>query len=91
MSAGYSTYVIEPNLGGLQWMQGKVPTPDGNIELRVSTTEIKVTGAAGTGTLRFKSRSKPETNAGTFVNKANNVYELKIERGKAYTIKYELN
>ncbi|MBL7743402.1 MAG: alpha-rhamnosidase, partial [Chitinophagaceae bacterium] len=26
-SAGYATYEVVPNLGGLQWMQGKVPTP----------------------------------------------------------------
>jgi hypothetical protein len=90
-SAGYNTYVVEPNLGELQWMQGKVPTPDGDIELRVSTTEIKITGAGGTGTLRFKSKSKPETDTGGFVSKANNIYELKIEKGKSYTIKYNLN
>ena len=35
-SAGYATYVVEPNLGGLQWMQGKVPTPNGEIDLNVS-------------------------------------------------------
>ena len=28
-SPGYATYMVEPNLGGLQWMQGKVPTPSG--------------------------------------------------------------
>ena len=90
-SAGYNTYLVEPNLGGLQWMQGKVPTPDGDIDLSVNRTEIKVTGAAGTGTLRFKSKSRPEINTGSIMTKANNVYELQIEKGKSYTIKYELN
>jgi hypothetical protein len=88
---GYSTYVVEPNLGGLQWMRGKVPTPNGEIELNVSTTEIKITGASGTGTLRFKSKSKPVTEAGTVIGKENNLYEMKIEKGKSYTIKYNLN
>jgi len=90
-SAGYATYVIEPNLGGLQWMQGKVPTPSGEIDLRVSDTEIKITGAAGTGTLRFKSKSKPVADAGSIVTKGNDLYELKIEKDKTYTIKYNLN
>lgn len=90
-SAGYSTYLIEPNLGGLQWMEGKVPTPGGDIELNVTRTEIKVTGAGGTGTLRFRSKSKPTTNAGSIMSKANNLFELIIEKGKSYTIKYDLN
>jgi hypothetical protein len=90
-SAGYATYVVEPNLGGLQWMQGKVPTPDGNIDLYISTTEIKITGAGGTGMLRFKSKSTPKTNVAAIVGYPNNVYELRIENGKSYTIKYNLN
>jgi alpha-L-rhamnosidase len=90
-SAGYSTYVVEPVLGGLQWMQGKVPTPNGEIELRVSETEIKITGATGTGTLRFKSRSKPGADAGNVISKGNDLYELKIEKDKTYTIKYNMN
>ena len=90
-SAGYATYVVEPNLGGLQWMQGKVPTPAGEIDLKVSTTEIKITGTAGTGTLRLKSKSKPVADTGSVVSKGNDLYELKIEKGKTYTIKYNLN
>ncbi len=27
LEPGYSKYMIEPNLGGLDWMEGKVPTP----------------------------------------------------------------
>ena len=90
-SAGYNTYDVEPNLGGLQWMQGKVPTPNGEIDLTISTTEIKITGAAGTGTLRFKSKSKPVAEGGTIISKGNNLYEMKIEKDKSYTIKYNLN
>lgn len=85
---GYSTYVVEPNLGGLQWMQGKVPTPEGEVELYVSTKQIIITGAAGTGTLRFKSISKPVTDAGAVVNKGNNLYEIKVEKSKTYSITY---
>jgi hypothetical protein len=90
-SAGYATYVVEPNLGGLQWMQGKVPTPAGEIDLRVSETEIKITGAAGTGTLRIKSKSKPIADAGSVVSKGADLYEMKIEKDKSYIIKYNPN
>jgi hypothetical protein len=72
-------------------MQGKVPTPGGVIDLNVNSSEIKITGAAGVGTLRFISKSKPETNTGSIVSKLNNVYELTIEKGKSYTIRYNLN
>lgn len=33
--AGYSTAVIAPNLAGLQWAEGNVPTPQGLIHIRV--------------------------------------------------------
>ena len=88
---GYSAYVVEPNLGGLQWMQGKVPTPAGEIELYANNKQIIITGAAGTGTLRFKSKSKPVTDAGTITDKGNNQYEIKIEKNKTYNITYNLN
>jgi alpha-L-rhamnosidase len=88
---GYAEYVVEPNLGGLQWMEGKVPTPDGDVEMRVSETEIKITGAAGKGALKFKSKTKPTTDLGTVISKGANLYELTIEKNKTYTIKYNLN
>jgi alpha-L-rhamnosidase len=88
-SAGYATYVAEPSLGGLQWMEGKVPTPDGDISLRMSATEIKITGACGIGTLKFKSKSKPVTTDGNITDKGNGKYELAIEKEKSYTITYE--
>jgi alpha-L-rhamnosidase len=88
-SAGYATYVAEPNLGGLQWMEGKVPTPDGDIALRMSATEIKIAGACGIGILKFESKSKPVTVDGNITDKGNGNYELVIEKGKGYTITYE--
>lgn len=88
-SPGYATYVVEPSLGGLKWMQGKVPTPDGDVELYMSETEIKVTGAGGTGTLKFKSNSKPVSVDGNIRDKGNSNYELVIEKGEKYTINYK--
>ena len=85
---GYSTYVVEPNLGGLQWMQGKVPTPSGDIELSVSGTEIKIKGASGIGTLKLKSKTKPTGKNITAVPKGNDMYEITIQPGVEYIISY---
>jgi hypothetical protein len=86
---GYTSWVAEPVLGGLQWMQGKVPTPHGDIDVYCSTTQIKIKGSEGTGTLRFKSQSKPSIKGGTVVSKGGNVYEVTVEAGKEYEVKYK--
>lgn len=88
---GYAEYQIKPNLGGLEWMDGKVPTPSGDIELSVSQTEIKVKGAAGRGVLTFESKRKPKTNLGSIQNTGNNEYQLAIEPGKEYRVSYQAN
>jgi hypothetical protein len=87
-SAGYATYSIEPNLGGLEWMQGAVPTPVGNIEMYVSKEQMKIKGAAGTGTLTFKSKSKSVCKEGTIEKKSADEYSLQIEKDKTYAINY---
>ena len=87
---GYANYVVEPNLGGLEWIQGKVPTPQGEIELYVSKTQIKITGAAGTGVLKFSSKIKPVCKEATIVDKGNDHYEVIVEIGKSYTVQYIL-
>ena len=84
----YSTYLVEPELGGLQWMEGDVPTPSGLIKMHVSTKEIKISGDEGTGTIRFKSKKKPTSTQGAITAVGGNVYELKLDAGKQYTIKY---
>ena len=87
-SAGYATYEVQPVLGGLQWMQGTVPTPSGNIELYCSTKEIKVKGASGTGTLKIKSKTQPVSKEGNIQSIGNGEYSLQIEKGKTFTISY---
>ena len=89
-SPGYATYSVEPDLGGLQWMRGTVPTPSGNINLYCSTKEIRITGAAGKGTLTFKSKSKPVCKEGNIIWKGNELYELPIENGKQYIVNYKM-
>jgi hypothetical protein len=88
LTAGYNTWIAEPNLGGLKWMEGTVPMPDGNIKMYVSTTEIKIKGDNGTGTLRIKSKRKPSCKEGVIADKGNGVYELTVEKGKDYVVGY---
>jgi alpha-L-rhamnosidase len=87
-SAGYATYVVEPILGGLQWMEGKVPTPNGNISVYCSNKKMKIKADEGTGTLRFKSKKKPSSKGATIEAKGEDVYEMTIEPGKEYIVNY---
>lgn len=85
---GYSQYVVEPRLGGLAWMQGKVPTPAGVLELSVNKKEIKVTSPAGNGVLKIKSSIKPVSATGTFIETGANTYEMTISPGLEHVVKY---
>ncbi|HVW13459.1 MAG TPA: alpha-L-rhamnosidase C-terminal domain-containing protein [Mucilaginibacter sp.] len=88
LSPGYEDYTVEPNLGTLKWIQGAVPTPHGRISVYCGTTQIKVSSDENSGTLRFKSKTKPECNLGEIAAKDNNVYELHLQKGKNYVINY---
>ncbi|SEJ30555.1 alpha-L-rhamnosidase [Dyadobacter koreensis] len=87
-SPAYQTYLIEPVLGGLQWIEGKVPTANGDISVYCSTKQIKVKGDTGIGTLRFKSKNKPVSKGNNIRVIGNGVFELTIEKGKEYVIAY---
>ena len=50
---GYEEYIIKPSLGGLQWMEGTVPTPFGSIYVKMTDEEIIVKSDGGKGTLIY--------------------------------------
>jgi len=85
---GYASYMVEPNLGGLQWMQGKVPTPNGNIELHITKEQVKIKAAAGTGVLVIKSKTQPTGSNLSIKTIGNNQYEIAIHQGLRYEINY---
>ncbi|GAB3290946.1 alpha-L-rhamnosidase C-terminal domain-containing protein [Hymenobacter humi] len=89
LTPGYATYEIVPNLGGLQWMEGAVPTPQGDITVAASLKQLKVKGAVGTGTLRFRSRSKPSCKGAKIQAKGNGQYEMQLEKGREYVVTYQ--
>ncbi|WP_443947348.1 MGH1-like glycoside hydrolase domain-containing protein [Pedobacter sp. AW1-32] len=88
-SPGYETYTIEPVLGGLKWMQGSVPTPNGDISVYCDTKTIKVNAATGTGKLIIRSSVKPTSKGAKITTLKNNKYQIVIEKGKDYLVKYK--
>jgi hypothetical protein len=83
---GYATYVVEPELGGLQWIEGKVPTPQGDIAVYADPARIRVTAAAGRGVLRFTSATPPRSDAGTITQVGDHRYELALAPGLSYVV-----
>ena len=57
---GYEEYVVQPDLGGLAWMDGSVPTPHGAIRVSVRNGTVMVTGPAkGRGVLVWNGEKRP--------------------------------
>ena len=88
LSPGYATYEVAPQLGGLQWMEGTVPIPGGDIHIYCSTKEIRVKASTGNGTLRMRSSKKPSCKGAEIKATGNNQYELTIAPGKDYKVNY---
>ena len=86
-SPGYTTYMVEPVLGGLEWFETTVPTPDGDIDLYASQNQLKVKSDTGVGTLRFTSRMKPVMDGVTFTELGEDRYEMTIQPNVQYDIK----
>lgn len=88
-SPGYKTYTIKPVLGDLQWIEGKVPTPEGDIYVYANEDTIKIeTKTSGIGTLKIKSNSKPSCKNANITKTNKNEYELKLVNNTAYEVKY---
>jgi hypothetical protein len=48
---GYAEYEVCPTLGGLEWMEGEVPTPFGKVHVKMDTRQVTVRSDGGKGTL----------------------------------------
>ena len=49
--AGYEEYEVQPMLGGLQWMEGEVPTPFGKISVKADGHSVCASSDGGHGWL----------------------------------------
>ena len=92
VKAGYTEFSITPNLGGLKWMEGSVPTPNGEIHLYMNEKVIRVKTTEGKGYLNFSSSTKPKTNAGVIEKLKEHNYRLLIDTKEealvTYSVKY---
>jgi len=88
LEPGYQRYAVRPVLGGLEWMEGDVPTPHGNVRVYCSRNTIRVSAASGKGVLQFKSKTRPVCKEGVVREVGKNSYEVDLEGGKVYTVKY---
>ncbi|MDR3367018.1 MAG: alpha-rhamnosidase [Prevotellaceae bacterium] len=89
VAPGYDEFSIRPHLGGLKWIDGKVPTPGGSIAVYADAKVIKVTADAGRGFLYFSSAKKPKTNMGAVEKIGVNEYRLMIsENKKEYVVRW---
>ena len=88
LKPGYSEYLVKPNLGGLKWMEGSVPTPDGSIVVKMDERTISVSGGSGTGWLEIESRTQPKVSSGSVEKTGEKQYRIKIERNASVTVSY---
>ena len=56
---GYEEYVVQPTKGGLEWMEGDVPTPFGKIHVRVDPETVTVRSDGGNGKLVIGQEETP--------------------------------
>ncbi len=83
---GYKEFSIAPVLGGLKWMKGTVPTPNGEISVYADANKIKVKATEGKGYLYFSTKQKPRTSYGQIEKTENNRYRLWIDTDNEITI-----
>ncbi len=58
LKPGYQEYEIRPSLGGLEWMEGDVPTPFGKIHIRMDRKTITIFSTGGNGKLHIGNITK---------------------------------
>ncbi len=76
---GYKEFEIHPELGGLQWMKGVAPTPNGEIQVSVDSLHIRIKATEGQGFLYFHSAEMPQSNVGKPEALGDKSYRLWIE------------
>lgn len=85
---GYKEFAVTPVLGGLKWMEGSVPTPNGNIRVYMDKKTIRVKADEGKGYLTFTCKRKPKASAGEVEQTGKDTYRLWIDTREEVTVKY---
>lgn len=85
---GYASYEVRPNLGGLKWMKGKVPTPHGDITVEHTGKTLTVTPAPrGQGTLITPWPHPPKTDGPAPLKGPDGTYRIPLTPGKTLTLR----
>ncbi|HJD75851.1 MAG TPA: alpha-rhamnosidase [Bacteroides reticulotermitis] len=85
---GYKEFAVTPVLGGLKWMEGTVPTPNGDIHVYMDTKTIKVKATEGKGYLTIQSRRQPKANLGKVEKVSEGVWRLWIDSSQERVVNY---
>lgn len=89
LKEGYKEFAIEPVLGGLKWMEGTVPTPNGEIRIYMDKKNLKVKATEGKGYVYVHTVKKPQSSTKEDMEKVGNgLYRLWIDTKEEITIKY---
>ena len=68
-SPGYRTFLVEPNLGGLDRIEGTVPMNEGNVKIYLDHKVLRVTATKDGGIVVYQSKSyKLSKNQELFIN-----------------------
>ncbi|XEC97426.1 amylo-alpha-1,6-glucosidase [Paenibacillus tarimensis] len=57
--AEYGSYVVEPQLGGLEWIKGTVPVNDGTVFVELTQEALEVVSDTEGGVVRINGREYP--------------------------------
>jgi len=84
----YATYEVKPLLGGLEWMEGDVPTPNGKIHLYVSKKQMKLRSDEGQGQVIIQSKEKPVCKTAGITEVNGSTYSISVSPKTDYEISY---
>lgn len=88
LSPGYKSYLVEPNLCGLEWFRASVPVKGGMVSISMDDKTIDVKSTIAGGKCRFQSTKKPKSSYGLAEKIVNHVYEISLDKDREYEIRY---
>lgn len=91
LKPGYEEFTVTPTLGGLEWMEGAVPTPQGEIRVRMDAAQIRVRATGGQGYLYFRSERRPEASVGVVEHVGGDRYRVRIAGTDEVIVNYSSN
>ena len=88
LKPGYKEFEVRPVLGGLEWMEGDVPTPNGTIHVAMNDHQITVRATEGEGYLYLRSKQKPECGTAEVDSLGDEQYRVRVEKGNDVVVAY---